>query len=663
MTLVNTALWLEENQRYLTQALARMRALLENTTRADVPAAQEGGQDEAGWELPVAPALGSLRRRFGLSDFEVDLLLLCAGVELDSRIAGLCAAAQGESRGSAPTFSLALGILPNPHWSALLPSAPLRYWRLVDVASTGLLTQAALRIDERILHFLTGISYLDERLTGYVERLPGNPELVPSHRELAEQIVQAWLAPSSRAGRILTEGEAEQVRDRSLPVIQLFGNDAPAREQVALAACEDLRLSLNVMRAEALPTNPVEQATLLRVWEREALLNPSALLLGCDDAEATHILRWVDAAQYPFFVSTRERLPIRNRFVRSFEVAKPTPKEQTLLWRAALGPLGGQLNGRVDALVSQFSLGAETIQILSADALEQGGESADSVSDILWRACGAYSTPGLGELAQRIRASAAWDELVLPPAQKQTLEDIALHVRQRLKVYETWGFAARSSRGLGISALFAGPSGTGKTMAAEVLANTLKLELFRIDLSQVVSKYIGETEKNLRHVFDAAEESGAILFFDEADALFGKRTEVKDSHDRYANIEINYLLQRMEAYRGLAILATNMRESLDQAFMRRLRFALNFPFPGPAERLEIWKRIFPPQTPTEALDYPKLARLSVTGGSIRNIALYAAFLAAEEGTPVRMGQILRASRAEFTKLERAMSDSETGGWE
>jgi hypothetical protein len=659
MTLLNTALWLEENQRFLTQALARVRGLLESPASTSPDPADGGRADETGWDLAVPPALGSLRRRFGLSDFEVDLLMLCAGVELDSRIASLCAAAQGGSARPGPTFSLALSALPNPHWSALLPSAPLRYWRLVDVTSAGSLTQAPLRIDERILHYLTGISYVDERLTGYVEPLRGHPELVPSHREIAEQIGEAWLSHH----RLSPGAAGEDGEVPSLPVIQLFGNDALARQHVALAVCGDLQLSLNIMRAEALPVNPVEQATLLRLWERETLLNPSALLLVCDEADAAHVLRWIDEAHYPLFVSTRERLPIRNRFVRSFEVAKPTPKEQTLLWRAALGPFGGQLNGRVEALVSQFNLGAETIQTLSADAIQQGGESADAVSDILWEACGAYSTPRLGELAQRIRAVAAWDELVLPRAQKQTLEDIALHVRQRLKVYETWGFAARSGRGLGISALFAGPSGTGKTMAAEVLAHTLKLEIFRIDLSQVVSKYIGETEKNLRRVFDAAEESGAILFFDEADALFGKRTEVKDSHDRYANIEINYLLQRMEAYRGLAILATNMKESLDQAFMRRLRFVVNFPFPGPGERLEIWKQIFPAQTPIDALDYQKLSRLSVTGGSIRNIALYAAFLAAEEDTPVRMGQILRASRAEFTKLERAMSDTETGGWE
>src|SRR5438128_8734283 len=205
------------------------------------------------------------------------------------------------------------------------------------------------------------------------------------------------------------------------------------------------------------------------------------------------------------------------------------------------------------------------------------------------------------------------------------------------------------NRGLGISALFAGDSGTGKTMAAEVIANELRLNLYRIDLSAVVSKYIGETEKNLRRLFDAAEDGGAILFFDEADALFGKRSEIKDSHDRYANIEVNYLLQRMESYRGLAVLATNMKSALDPAFLRRIRFVINFPFPDAEQRAAIWQRIFPPHTPTEGLDIGKLARLNVAGGNIRNIALNAAFLAAHAGEPVRMTYILRSTRSEYGK--------------
>ena len=199
-------------------------------------------------------------------------------------------------------------------------------------------------------------------------------------------------------------------------------------------------------------------------------------------------------------------------------------------------------------------------------------------------------------------------------------------------------------------------------MAAEVLANELRLDLYRIDLSQVVSKYIGETEKNLRRVFDAAEDGGAILLFDEADALFGKRSEVKDSHDRYANIEVSYLLQRMEAYRGLAILTTNMKDALDTAFLRRIRFVVSFPFPDAAQRAEIWRRIFPPETPRRRLDLDRLARLNVTGGNIRNIALNAAFLAADAGEPVRMPHLLRRRAGEYAKLEKTLTEAEMRGW-
>jgi SpoVK/Ycf46/Vps4 family AAA+-type ATPase len=239
---------------------------------------------------------------------------------------------------------------------------------------------------------------------------------------------------------------------------------------------------------------------------------------------------------------------------------------------------------------------------------------------------------------------------------------VEAQVAHRATVYETWGFNKAGSRGLGINTLFAGSSGTGKTLAAEVLAHALRLDLYRIDLSGVVSKYIGETEKNLRRVFDAAEEGGAILFFDEADALFGKRSEVKDSHDRYANIEINYLLQRMESYRGVAILATNMKGALDPAFLRRLRFVVNFPFPDARQRCEIWRRVIPPNTPREALDLFKLARLNVAGGNIRNIALNAAFLAAADGGRVQMSHLLSATRTEYAKLERPLTEAEIGGW-
>jgi SpoVK/Ycf46/Vps4 family AAA+-type ATPase len=313
--------------------------------------------------------------------------------------------------------------------------------------------------------------------------------------------------------------------------------------------------------------------------------------------------------------------------------------------------------------VSQFNLSTQSIRNATVDALARiSDDSGTDLARAVWDACRTHARPRLEDLAQRIEPGADWEHLVLPVAQREILRDIAVHVRHRLTVYEHWGFGRSGARGLGISALFAGASGTGKTMAAEVLARELRLDLHRIDLSSVVSKYIGETEKNLRRIFDAAEEGGAILLFDEADALFGKRSEVKDSHDRYANIEVSYLLQRMECYRGLAILTTNFRSALDAAFLRRIRFVVQFPFPDAEQRAEIWRRIFPPATPTEGLDPALLARLSVAGGSIRNIAMHAAFLAVDRGEPVGMAHVLRAAQGEFSKLERPLIDAEIEGW-
>jgi SpoVK/Ycf46/Vps4 family AAA+-type ATPase len=264
------------------------------------------------------------------------------------------------------------------------------------------------------------------------------------------------------------------------------------------------------------------------------------------------------------------------------------------------------------------------------------------------------------ELGQRIIPVQSWKDIVLPEDLLRQLHEIASQVAYRTQVYEQWGFGEKLGRGRGISALFSGPSGTGKTMAAEVLANHLQLDLFRIDLAGVVSKYIGETEKNLKKVFDAAEQSGAILFFDEADALFGKRTEVKDSHDRYANIEVSYLLQRIEDYRGLAILATNYKSALDRAFLRRIRFQLDFPLPDAISRRQIWQQVFPPQAEVDSLDYDFLSRLEISGGNIKNIALNAAFLAASQGSPIQMAHILLSTRREYAKIDKLTTEAEFG---
>lgn len=654
--------WLAANQRHLSAALDRVRgALLDHAGQEADPAASPATPPDFPFSQP--PALDALSQNFNLSPFERDVVVLCAGVELDGAFAGLCARAQGDSLRAYPTFSLAMAALPEAHWSAVTPTAPLRRWRLVELGSGSNLMTSPLRIDERVLHFLTGTPHLDEQLLGFVEPVNPGATLVPSHQVLAGRIAALWARP---------------FQPGAPPVVQLCsdgdrGNrsqDRYGQQVVAAAACATLGWRLYRLPAAVIPTTPNELDILLRLWEREAVLSGSALLLDCRDvnpadvAQTGAVNRFIEGVRSPLLVMGRQRQPDGLRPVITIDVAMPTTREQHDLWQQTLPQDGMTANGQVDRLTAQFNLNAPTIQaayLEAAGRLDEDDGPAD-LTPLLWEACRVQARPQLDDLAQRIQALATWDELVLPEREKDILNDIAIHLRQRITVYEEWGFAQKSARGLGISALFTGPSGTGKTMAAEVLANELALDLYRIDLSQVVSKYIGETEKNLARVFDAAEAGGAILLFDEADALFGKRSEVKDSHDRYANIEIGYLLQRMEAYRGLAILTTNMKSALDEAFLRRIRFIVHFRFPDAEQREAIWRRIFPEDTPAEELDYEKLAQLNMAGGNIRNIAMNAAFYAADEGAPVSMDHILRAARAEYNKLEKTLTGTEIRGW-
>jgi SpoVK/Ycf46/Vps4 family AAA+-type ATPase len=317
------------------------------------------------------------------------------------------------------------------------------------------------------------------------------------------------------------------------------------------------------------------------------------------------------------------------------------------------------VNGEIDAITQQFDFGTDAIADVVSRAAQLGGEITGRA---LWTTCREQTGTALDDLARRIVPSYGWDDIVVSDDVRAQLRELAAQVQQRSRVYETWGFGAQLGRGRGITALFSGPSGTGKTMAAEILAGALELDLYRIDLAGVVSKFIGETEKNLRRVFDAAERSGAILFFDEADALFGTRTEVRDSHDRYANLEINYLLQRMEDYSGLAILATNRRSALDTAFLRRLRFVIDFPFPAADDRRRIWERVFPAQADVDGLELAMLSNLDLSGGNIRSIAVNAAFLAAAEGVPIGMSHVVRAAAREYVKLSKPIGVAEFGAY-
>ena len=603
-------------------------------------------------KIEPPPALVIAAQRLGLSQFERDVLLLCAAMELDTRIAAQCARIHGDANKAYPTFALAMSLFDEPAWDALSPERPLRYWRLIEINQPGAqpLISSAIRIDERLINYIKGLNYIDDRLSSLLSPLDvveEGVELPPSQQAVVESIVQSLRQATPANG---------------FPSIHLLGPDAGSKRLVAARTAGSLALHLYRLPAQLLPFQAGDLETVARLWQRESILLPVALYLDADGLEISRqaegqpppLNRFLTRTGGIVFLSTRDTWPGLSERVLPFDVEKPTAAEQRIAWAAALSEV--ETAGDPAALASQFNLNLTTIKQIAGNILPTENEA--EVSRRLWDACLSSTRPHLDNLAQRLTPKATLDDIVLPEAEKTLLEQIAQHVGQRSRVYEEWGFARKMNRGLGISALFAGESGTGKTMAAEGIANKLRLDLYRIDLSAVVSKYIGETEKNLRRMFDAAEDGGAILFFDEADALFGKRSEVKDSHDRYANIEINYLLQRIESYRGLAILATNMKSALDQAFMRRLRFIVNFPYPGQAERKAIWQGVFPHEITTANLDFDRLARLDLTGGNIHNVALNAAFSAAQMETEITMPLILDSARTEFRKLSRFINEAE-----
>jgi len=637
------AIWLDQNQAYLGAEFARLRERLAAKHRDDAKHSRSESDAAAALrsEMESPPAIDVVAELFGLTGFERQLLLLCAGVEMDSRLAEACGEAQGNSQKQFVTFGLALAVLPNPHWDAITPSRPLRRLRVLELQRGSALTTAPLRVDERVLHYLAGSNQLDPRLASVVR--DGLPP---------EWIAEEQRETAANAVRVLAGHEA-------WPLLHLCGDDPQGHEDIATFVANGLGRRLIILKADALPAMGAELDDLLLLLERESLLLPAAVLVQGDKSglstAASHL---VERSPGVVFVSTREPVQISRSFAR-LDANKPGPVEQRRLWVAALGDAGSSLNGSLDAIAEQFRLSARTIASTAYLLASRGTVDEEE----LWDACRSLARPRLDDLAQRIMPRATWDDLVLPDAQKETLRQLAAQVRHRMKVYETWGFAEKGRRGLGVSALFTGGSGTGKTMAAEVLAGELRLDLYRIDLSSVVSKYIGDTEKNLKQVFDTAEDGGVLLLFDEADALFGKRSEVRDSRDRYANIEVGYLLQRLEAYQGLAILTTNLKSTMDSAFQRRLRFIVNFPFPDAALRKAIWRNVLPEALPTRGLDPEKLAQLNVAGGSIRNIAVHAAFLAARVGKPVGMHHLADAARLESQKIERPLSSAELQGWE
>lgn len=643
--------WLAANDDFLSTRLAwlrgRLQALADGTRRAPgrEPAGDPAG-DPAPDPGPPAPGpdlpLARLAAAFGLNGFETDIVFLCAAMELDTGMGALCAAAQHDDGLGHPTFALAMQLFDNPAWDAMSPDGPLRHWPLVNVGAQGPLTVARLTADERVVNFIKALNHLDWRLGSLLAPVPAPGALPPSQAETAVRICA--LVQSAR------------------PVQEflLAGSSRSSKELVAATVARAFGLELFRLDADTLAGGQPDTVPLARLWHREVLLNAVALFIDAADAGPAGqqlVRRWLSESGGLVFVAVHEPWPRAE--ILSVEVARPTAAEQAMAWGAGLDA------GGAAALASHFDLDlpaiADTLARAAAGAAVPGpavpGDPSPEFSAV-WAAALDAARPALDQLAHRVPAKARLAQLKLPDPEMGLLREIVGQVARRGTVYNDYGFAARLNRGTGISVLFAGESGTGKTMAAEALAAELGLLLYKIDLSAVVSKYIGETEKNLRSLFDAAESGGAVLFFDEADALFGKRSEVRDSHDRYANIEVSYLLQRMESFNGLAVLASNRKDSVDPAFLRRLRFVVNFPFPAQAQRRSIWQEAFPAETPVGGLDLDRLARLNLTGGSIHNVALNAAFLAANDGGLVTMELMLAAARSEYRKLERPINDAD-----
>jgi vesicle-fusing ATPase len=484
-----------------------------------------------------------------------------------------------------------------------------------------------------------GLGYVDTGIAGLVRPLPDLPGASPSESALAQALAPAWSGPPP------------------WPVLIAAGEDQSALTVAAGTLAQRAGLFPLVLDAWRLPAEASPLSDLATRIDRELALSGAALLVEHSDAAAA---RLADDLLGPVVLTGAEPIPPANRARLRADHAAEGRAGRSTVWRQALGTRAEALGDGLGRLSDQFALDRGAIEAAARTAATEMLRP-DRLLPALWAAARAQGRRQLDGLAERIDSRAGWDDLVLPAEQTSQLRDLADRVRQSWRVREDWGWETRGSRGLGTAALFTGASGTGKTLAAEVLAAELALDLYRIDLGQIVSKYIGETEKNLERIFSAAEHGGAILLFDEADALFGKRSEVRDSHDRYANVEVSYLLQRMETYRGLAILTTNQKSTLDQAFLRRLAAVVAFPFPDASARAAIWARVFPPQTPQDGIDPARLARLSITGGAIRSIALNASFLAAAEGGPVSPTHVLKAARREYAKLEKPLTAAEIEG--
>ncbi|MGW5365689.1 ATP-binding protein [Actinopolymorpha pittospori] len=620
---------LAEVHRDLTVAeLAVVRAHLTGTDPAPAEAALADLRARAAAPSPLDELTDGLR----LSPFERATLLLACGPDLVGAVARELAESAGGPR---LTFASALEVLPGAHWDALTHGAPLRRWQLLRLADPDAVLTSPLVPDERVVHHLVGVGTLDEQLELASHPLDVPPHLTPSHASVVADVVSRWQGGST---------------------VVLRGPQPRSTRALAAAACAAAGLWPRLLGANALAMDAAGVATTLRRLVRETVLGRVAWVLDVDEASAPTVAelgRLLVGSQAPILLVSSTRpggaaldalgLPV-------VEVPRLGAGERLVALTVALARAGAGAasDDELGAAAGLFDLALPDIDAAAADV-------ADGTD--LWTACRRRPRADVGALARVRTARVGWEGLVLPARELEQLRALASTVRHRARVLDDWGFGDRTDRGRGTTALFAGESGTGKTYAAEVIAHDLGLDLVHVDLSQVVDKYLGETEKRLARLFDAAEDGGMVLLFDEADALFGKRSEVKDSHDRYANVEVGYLLQRLEAFGGLAILTTNARSALDPAFTRRLAVIVDFPYPDRASRERMWDLSLPAALPRADVSLARLADADLSGGAIAAAALQAAYLAAADGGVVTMEHLGRAVRWELAKTGRVAGGS------
>jgi AAA+ superfamily predicted ATPase len=617
------------------------------------------------WAITDGSTAAWIARTFELSAFELDVLLIALAPEYDLRYERLYAYLQDDVTRKRPTVDLALSLLTFSAEERLAgratfsADAPLRRHALLQLLGDPQQTHPPLlaqylKPDAQILRFLLGDLGLDERLLPYARLQTPKQSLEELHVDKQTRARLSSLAETMRQGR---------------QHLWLHGPAGIGKNGTAAALAGTLGGPL--LNLDARGINPADAERTLNLAMREAWLRSALLYVAAADtwiadaAVADRLAeRLTESPCSVVFGGEQAAPPTWRARLANIELPTPDAPLRARCWRAALAAHGRQLApAGLQTLANLFRLTPAQIEAAAADADLRAGPRAVSdtnittLADIGLSDCAAaareQSRHLLAGLAERIDARATWDDIVLPDDALAQLRELCQRVEYRERVLHDWGFARRSSRGLGTAALFAGPSGTGKTMAAEVIANALGLDLYRIDLAGVVSKYIGETEKNLDKIFAAAEND--ILFFDEADALFGKRSEVRDSHDRYANLEISYLLQKMEQYPGITILATNLRQNLDEAFVRRLAYIVQFPFPDEAMRRRILDSVWPATVRLDDdVQLDILAKhLKFSGGSIRNIALAATFLAAHASSVVQKTHVMQAADREARKFGKS----------